>query len=320
MEPMIFERIAVAKPWAGSRLGKLYPRLADEFPDGTGESIELADMPGQQTALAYGEHSGLTLTDLLRLDRAEILGDVDDGLESFPLAVKLLDTSDTLSIQNHPSDVRDGEKLVSRGKSECWLVLDAGPEAFVYQGLKAGTSLAEFEKAVAAGAPETLLNKRGVQRGDFINNPAGIIHAVGPEIALLEIQQNCGITYRLFDFPRAGSPRELHLESGLKAAKDLPLPEIKTSAGEDVVLLNDGPFKVRSLRPASPMVLKKDWGGFALLTLLDGELEITCRNRDNLQPLVLTAPETVLVPAGFDIFELFPKGDCWLVISSSQVY
>ncbi|MCF6228849.1 MAG: class I mannose-6-phosphate isomerase [Planctomycetes bacterium] len=314
---MKFERIAVNKPWAGSRLRSLYPELASELPAGTGESIELADMPGQQTILAHGEHSGLTLTELLKLDRAAILGDADDGLETFPLAVKLLDTSDTLSIQNHPSDVWDGDKLISRGKSECWLILDAGPEAFVYQGLKAGITLADFEKAIAAGNPETILNKRPVKRGDFINNPAGLIHAIGPDVALLEIQQNCPTTYRLFDFPREGSPRELHLEQGLKAAKDWPLPEIQNTEAADIELLKEGPFKVRSLRLDTPQVLSRDWHGFTVLTLVEGEMEITCRAADNLQPIVLKEAATVLIPAAFETFELFPKGDCWLVISSS---
>ncbi|MEE9312875.1 MAG: class I mannose-6-phosphate isomerase [Planctomycetota bacterium] len=315
---MRFDRIAVNKPWAGSRLRKLFPELASALPAGTGETIELADMPGQQTVLAHGQHRGLTLTELLKLDHVAILGDVGDGLETFPLAVKLLDTSDTLSIQNHPSDVWDGEKLVSRGKSECWLILDAGPEAFIYQGLKAGISLAGFQKAIAAGNPETLLNKRTVKRGDFVNNPAGLIHAIGPDVALLEIQQNCPTTYRLFDFPREGGPRELHLEQALKAVKDWPLPEIVSTEAADIDLLKEGPFKVRSLRLNSPQVLNKNWSGFTILTLVAGEMEITCRAADNLHPIVLKEADTILIPAAFDMFELVPKSDCWLVISSSR--
>ncbi|MHC4840006.1 MAG: class I mannose-6-phosphate isomerase [Planctomycetota bacterium] len=313
---MRFNRIAVAKPWAGSRLGRLYPELIDELPAGTGESIELADMPGQQTTIAHAPHAGKTLSDLMKTDRKALLGEADDGLETFPLAVKLLDTSAPLSIQNHPSDLWYDGDLVSRGKSECWLVLDAGPDAFIYQGLKSGVSLADFESAIAAGNPETLLNRRTVRRGDFINNPAGLIHAIGPDVALLEIQQNCPTTYRLFDFPREGEPRELHLEEGLQAAKDIEPPEIQNSVATDEYILKDGPFSLRSLRPESPRIVSKDWSGFAIVTMVEGEMEITCRAGDNLQPIVLRAPDTVLIPAEFDQFELFPRGDCWAVISS----
>jgi mannose-6-phosphate isomerase len=39
------------------------------------------------------------------------------------------------------------------------------------------------------------------------------VHAIGAGVALVEIQQNSDITYRLYDY---GRPRELHLDDGMK--------------------------------------------------------------------------------------------------------
>jgi mannose-6-phosphate isomerase len=45
---------------------------------------------------------------------------------------------------------------------------------------------------------------------------AGTVHAIGPGVTLLEVQQTCDVTYRLYDY---GRPRELHLEQGLAVVK-----------------------------------------------------------------------------------------------------
>ena len=45
---------------------------------------------------------------------------------------------------------------------------------------------------------------------------AGTVHAIWPGAILLETQQNCDITYRMFDY---GRPRELHIEKSLEATR-----------------------------------------------------------------------------------------------------
>ena len=70
--------------------------------------------------------------------------------------------------------------------------------------------------------------------------PAGTIHAIGRGISLLEFQQNCDVTYRLYDY---GRPRELHLDDALAVADHGPYPDglrRRVSPDEDAVLV-DGP-------------------------------------------------------------------------------
>jgi mannose-6-phosphate isomerase len=45
---------------------------------------------------------------------------------------------------------------------------------------------------------------------------AGTVHAIWPGAILLETQQNCDLTYRMYDY---GRPRELHIEKSLEATK-----------------------------------------------------------------------------------------------------
>ncbi len=327
MYPLRFHRIDAAKPWAGARLRKLFPAQAAEVPEGTGEWIEVCDFPGQSSVVANGQWRGQTLHDLMRTRRSMLLGELaTDSPDDFPLCVKFLDTAQPLSIQDHPQDVREhashtpreAARLTRRGKSECWLVLDAAPGAVIWQGLKPGVTPAQFGNALADGDPPALLNARAVKPGDFLYNPAGMVHAIGADVALLEIQQNCPITYRLWDFPRPGTSekREMHVQQGIKAARlDLPLPQILPTHGDNVLLAPSSPFGVRSLRVTSAAPHAKAWPGFTLHTCLQGECEVTGRARDNLQPTILTPGDTVLWPAAFTEFELYPRNDCWLVVS-----
>jgi mannose-6-phosphate isomerase class I len=210
--------------------------------------------------------------------------------------------------------VRDG-RLIRRGKSECWLVLDAARDAVIYQGLREGVRAQDFELALDGGGPAELMNARAVKPGDFLYNPAGMVHAIGGGLALLEIPQNCPTTYRLWDFPRA-EKREMHINEGLGAARfNLPLPPIQPTHRDEEVLAPLGPFGVRSLRIAKASRDLKYGPGFTVHTCLQGECEITSHARDKLEPTILKRGETVLWPAVFDKFEYFPRGDCWIIQS-----
>ncbi len=133
------------------------------------------------------------------------------------LLVKYLFTSEKLSVQVHPSDANalPGED----GKEECWLVLDAEPGAQLAIGFKEAVSPAQIEAAARDGSIEELLTWHDVAPGDVYFLPAGTVHAIGPGLALVEVQQNSDTTFRLYDY---GRPRELHLERALAVADGSP--------------------------------------------------------------------------------------------------
>jgi mannose-6-phosphate isomerase len=134
--------------------------------------------------------------------------------EMSELLVKYLFTSESLSVQVHPDDANapHGE----RGKDECWLVLSAEPGARIALGFTHALSPETMRAAAIDGTIEDLLAWHPVAPGDFVYLPAGTVHAIGPGISLLEVQQNSDVTYRLYDY---GRPRDLHLDAAIAVAE-----------------------------------------------------------------------------------------------------
>ena len=139
-------------------------------------------------------------------------------VKDYPLLVKIIQADDTLSVQVHPDDKTavelEGEG--SRGKTECWYILDCKKGAKLIAGLKDGCTKEQISDAIKNGTVSELMNSVEVKKGDFIFIPAGTVHAIGGGIRLMEVQQSCNITYRLYDW---GRPRELHIEKGVKSIK-----------------------------------------------------------------------------------------------------
>jgi len=128
-----------------------------------------------------------------------------------PLLVKLIFTTERLSVQVHPDDGEDGP----RGKTEMWHILDADPGAEIALGFREPITRDRLVESARTGEIEQLINWMPVKRGQTYFTPAHTVHAIGGGIVLCEIQQNSDVTYRLYDY---GRPRELHLEQAARIA------------------------------------------------------------------------------------------------------
>lgn len=136
----------------------------------------------------------------------------DDANKNLPLLVKWLFTSEKLSVQVHPNDAQAKSYGLSSGKEECWLITDARPGATLGIGTKRSIDSDELRALSLSGDIENLIDWKSVKAGDYYYIPAGTVHAIGPDVTLIEVQQNADITYRLYDY---GRPRELHLDHGV---------------------------------------------------------------------------------------------------------
>lgn len=136
-----------------------------------------------------------------------------------PLLAKYIFTSERLSIQVHPDDDQARARGLAQGKTECWYILEAEPDATLGLGLTRAVSSDELRAAALDGSIEELMDWRPVRAGDFFFVPAGTVHAIGAGISLLEFQQNSDVTYRLYDY---GRPRELHLDDGIAVSRPEP--------------------------------------------------------------------------------------------------
>jgi len=128
-----------------------------------------------------------------------------------PLLVKLIFTSQRLSVQVHPDDGEAGP----RGKTEMWHILAADPGAAIALGFRQPITRQHLLESTRTGAVEQLINWFPVQPGETYFTPAHTVHAIGGGIVLCEIQQNSDVTWRLWDW---GRPRELHVEEAVAIA------------------------------------------------------------------------------------------------------
>lgn len=145
------------------------------------------------------------------VDLTEVVKATGLDLPRFPLLIKLISTTDWLSVQVHPDDELavklEGEPW---GKNEGWYFLSDGVVAL------GSVNAEELRNALETESIERIMKKINVSKGDFLYLPAGTLHALGPGTKLIEIQQTSDLTYRVFDW---GRPRPLHIEKALLAVK-----------------------------------------------------------------------------------------------------
>ena len=143
----------------------------------------------------------------------------DEAAVDPSLLLKLLFTSQPLSIQVHPDDAFAHSIGLQNGKTEAWYVLSAVPEAQVALGLRRHLTPQLLREAIDDGSISDLIVWHAVSADDVIFVPAGTIHAIGAGLVIAELQQRSDATFRLFDY---GRKRELHIENAIVVANTGP--------------------------------------------------------------------------------------------------
>src|SRR5450631_858042 len=217
-EVLQFQPIYQERVWGGRRLETLLGRTLPPGPP-IGESWEIVDRPEAQSRVRGGRLGGATLRELIERHGAEVMGPAWKPSRRFPLLVKWLDCSDRLSLQVHPP-AGVAASLGGEPKTENWYVAHSSPSASLFVGLKPGVTRKRFERALAEGNAEGLVNRVSVASGDSVLVRSGQVHAIDAGNLILEIQQNSDTTYRLYDWGRVGldgKPRTLHIEESLRS-------------------------------------------------------------------------------------------------------
>lgn len=224
--PLKLTPVAKAAIWGGERLRRDWGKHSD-LPV-VAETWELTVREKENNTVQNGEYAGKTLAEVLTHWGRCAIGLAHTG-DRFPLLVKFIDANDRLSVQVHPDDAYAGAFEGDLGKTEMWYVVEADEGAELMMGLRPGVSTADFAAAIAAGDPEPLLCHVPVQAGDCFFIPAGMPHAIGRGILIAEIQQNCDLTYRVFDYNRRdkdGNLRELHVEKAVAVTRPFTPEEV----------------------------------------------------------------------------------------------
>lgn len=291
----------------GSLLGK-------ELGEGTdyAESWEIADQGDDQSIVCDGPFAGVTLRTLMTESGKDLFG-CQPVPKKFPLLIKYLDAHDWLSLQVHPNDqqARDRNPF-ENGKTEAWVILEAGPDSRICAGLAAGTTADQLRTAIADGTVEEHLHVFPVRAGDCIFVPAGTVHALGPGIVLAEIQQQSNQTFRFHDWGRTdsnGQPRPLHLEESLACTdyqrgpvnpvKPVPLA-VRDHAFEELVRCPY--FVIRRHLTVNEFTVPND-GRFRILMTLEGQGML----ETDESAVTLKQGGTVLLPASCPESRILPQ-------------
>jgi mannose-6-phosphate isomerase len=139
----------------------------------------------------------------------------DPAVHEPSLLLKLLFTSEPLSVQVHPGDAFARSIGEARGKSEAWYILSAESGSRIALGLDRRLTSEQLRDAIADGSIAKRIAWRQVACGDVVDVPSGSIHAIGAGLVIAEIQQRSDTTFRLFDYGRS---RALHIEQAVAVA------------------------------------------------------------------------------------------------------
>ncbi len=325
MNPLRFEPVFRRYLWGGNRLGTTLNKPIGSGDD-VAESWEIVDRAADNSRVTGGEFAGMSLEQLIANHGPDLLGesvcqqinrpDLPASLRGrFPLLMKFLDASKTLSVQVHPND-RQASKLSppDMGKTEAWYVVDAEPGSVIYAGLNYGANREQLRRAVSIGSTEEMLHKIFPKPGDCIFVPAGTVHAIGAGLLIAEIQQSSDTTYRLFDWNRVdveGNARLLHIDEAIhvmdfdRGPVNVQRP-VKLADVPAEVLVDCDKFKLnRWSIQAGPYKLDLN-RTFRLLTVVSGQMTL-CYNSGTSR---LELGQTVLVPASLETVVLESGTGC----------
>lgn len=221
------------------------------------------------------------------------------------IMVKFLFTSERLSIQVHPDDDAAQAAGYPRGKEECWLVLDAKPDAELGVGLIAETTREALHGAALDGTIVDMIDWRRARADDFVYNQAGTIHAIGAGLTVVEVQQNVDCTYRLYDY---GRPRELHLEDGIAVSDPRPYAPYPSPGriADDRKILVDGPKFVLERLAGSARTISLPDGVTAWLVPVSGKGTVDGVAFAAGECLALTGAVQLDADAGADLLLAYP--------------
>ena len=309
MYPLKFTKVLKEKVWGGREF-ESFLGVALEPGKTFGESWEVSAHPNGPSVVENGPWAGRTLPELTTTEGAQLVGRSlhDKFGATFPLLIKYLDVHDKLSIQVHPDDeyalAHEGEF----GKSECWYILKASPDARLILGMEPGVTRQDFAEKSRRGDWTGLFRETPVAAGDFLHITPGTVHAsLTGSVLLCEIQQNSDTTYRIYDFDRLenGKKRPLHLDKALDVihfgedpkhshAGDRPRRQEPGAVVEPLVA--DPHYTVDRLE-VTGVYAEAPEDRFRVYSILEVEGRLVCEG----QSFALRAGDTWLIPANLPV-------------------
>jgi len=256
--------------------------------------------------------------------------------DEFPIRFDFLDTmgGGHLSFQVHPLTEYIQQNFgMHYTQDESYYMLDAGPGASVYLGLRDGVDVEamarDLELAQSGDAPfpaEKYSNQFPAKKHDHFLIPAGTVHCSGAESMVLEISATPYIfTFKMWDWGRLGldgKPRPIHLKHGLANIQwDRTTEWTKKNLVNcfETIATGDGWREERTgLHEREFIETRRHWftkivphntnGGVNVLNLVEGEEAIVESPTGTFAPFIVHYAETFIVPAAVGEYTIRPHG------------
>lgn len=318
--PLFLSGVTKSPIWGGTRLPREWNKCA---PDGgtVGESWELTVRKKEMCTVQNGPLSHKTVNELLRDYTDEFIGNSSFTNGEFPLLIKFIDAADRLSVQVHPDDTYAARVENDRGKTEMWYIVDADEDAEIICGLADGIDNDAFCAALQKGELMSALKSQKVHVGETYFIPAGLPHAIGKGILIAEIQQNCDLTYRVYDYDRRGadgSLRELHIDKACDVIRPFEKNEINAirysrgfPTSRDTVLADCDYFRVEKLDLSKNAHTLFQNNYLRHLLIIEGEGAIECDGAS----YPFRRGNSILLPASLNNLKLI--GNATVLISTA---
>ncbi len=254
----------------------------------------------------------------------------------FPIRFDFLDTmgGGNLSFQVHPlTEYIRRHFGMAYTQDESYYMLDAGPGACVYLGLRENADparmAADLQAAQDGGLPfpaDAYACRWPARKHDHFLIPAGTVHCSGAESMVLEISATPYIfTFKLWDWGRLGldgMPRPIHLDHGLENIR-----WDRTGKWVQSHLINhfepmtagDGWREERTGLHASEFIeTRRHWftknvshdtqGTVNVLNLVQGDEVLVESPTNAFEPFTVHYAETFIVPAAVGPYVVRPAG------------
>ncbi|MDN4599193.1 class I mannose-6-phosphate isomerase [Leifsonia virtsii] len=247
------------------------------------------DFVGSTTEIFAGGGIGLTvlpdgrtLRDAVDADPVAYLGEEHVGRfgARTMLLVKLLDTAERLFVHYHPDDAFAARHLRSPlGKTEAWAVIETAGDAYAALGFRRPVERTDVRAWWDGQDTEAMLdamNRVPLSAGDTLLVPAGLAHAIGPGVTLVELQQPTDLSVLLErrSLTEAEALLGLDLDTALDGLVVEPTPaeriaELRQGRGAETLFPADADpfFSAERLTVSGSRELDPS---FSVLVVLDG--------------------------------------------------
>lgn len=309
--PLKFNPIFKEKIWGGDKIRTVFGMDYAPLPN-CGEAWVLSGYGQEISVVSNGFLAENQLDELIEVYMGDLVGEAvyEQYGNKFPLLIKILNSSDWLSIQVHPDDELAKSRHNDLGKTEMWYVASAETGAELISGFNREMDAAQYLSNLENGTIKQIMNYEKVKKGDVFFMPSGRVHALGPGLLIFEIQQTSDLTYRIYDFDRVddkGNPRQLHTDLALDALDFAYHHSVRTDYTPEfnrtVPIVESKYFNTSMIHFDKPVV--KDYSGidsFVILQCAEGE----CLVEYDGGSATLKAGEVLLVPAIMERLRIVP--------------